>query len=181
MVRIVGRAGGFTLVELVVVMVLLGILAAAGSKMMSDTMLTSFIAVRSHSSGSQARYAMERISREIREMAFSATGYSVATMGASSIVFTKEDGTTVTITYSGTSVTLGYSGGSTSTLTNQLSSGLTNVFQYRDQLGGTTTDKEEVRFVDVTMAFTTTVNGVTGTATETLRNRVFLRNAQASP
>ena len=171
------RVRGFTLVELIVVMVLLGFLAAVGSKMIAGTMETSYIAARNASSGSQARYAMERITREIREMAFGPTGYVVPTMGASSIVFTKEDGTVVTITYSGTTITLGYTGGTTSTLTNQLVSGATNTFAYRDVLGGTTTDKEDVRFVEVTLAF---ANSVTGQA-ETLRNRIFLRNAQASP
>jgi prepilin-type N-terminal cleavage/methylation domain-containing protein len=171
------RARGFTLIELVIVMVLLGFLSAVGAKMIAGTMETSYIASRNHSSGSQARYAMERITREIREMAFGATGYSVPTMGASSIVFTKEDGTAVTITYSGTSITLGYAGGTTSILTNQLVSGATNTFQYRDQLGGTTADKEDVRFVEVTLAFANTTTG----QTETLRNRVFLRNAQAAP
>ena len=171
------RRRGFTLIELVVVMVLLGFLSAVGAKMIAGTMETSYITTRNHTSGSQARYAMERITREIRETAFSATGYSIATMGASSIVFTKEDGTVVTITYSANSMTLGYTGGTTSTLSNQLVSGATNTFQYRDQLGGTTADKEDVRFVEVTLAF---ANSVTG-QTETLRNRVFLRNAQASP
>jgi hypothetical protein len=120
---------------------------------------------------------MERITREIRETAYAASGYSFTTMGASTIVFTKVDGTTVTMTYSSTSLTLGYSGGSTSTLSDQLASGLTNVFQYRDQLGGTTADKEDVRFVEVTLAFANTVTG----QSETLRDRVFLRNAQAAP
>jgi len=171
------RTRGFTLIELIVVMVLLGFLAAVGSKMIAGTMDTSYIAARNHSSGSEARYAMERITREIREMAFSASGYSVSTMGASSIVFTKEDGTVVTITYSGNSITLGYTGGTTSTLTNQLVSGSTTTFQYRDQLGGATADKEDVRFVEITLAFANTVTG----QAETLRNRVFLRNAQAAP
>lgn len=176
-----GRASrqerGFTLIELVVVMVLLGFLAALGSEMIAGTMQTSSITAYNQSSGSQARYAMERITREIREMAYGPSGYTVPTMGASSIVFTKEDGTAVTITYTGTSITLGYSGGTTSTLTDQLVSGATNVFQYRDVLGGTTTDKEDVRFVEITLAFANTVTG----QAETLRDRVFLRNAQASP
>jgi len=171
------RVRGFTLVEMIVVMVLLGILSAVGSKMIAGTMEASYITARNHSSGSEARYAMERITREIRETAFGASGYSMATMGASSIVFTKEDATVVTITYSGNSITLGYTGGTTSTLTNQLVSGATNTFQYRDQLGGATSDREDVRFVEVTLAFANTVTG----QAETLRNRVFLRNAQASP
>src|SRR4029078_6433120 len=91
---IMRRSSCFSLVELVVVMVLIGFLSALGSKMIAGTMQTSYIAARNHSSGSEPRYAMERVTREIREMAFAASGYSVTTMGASSIVFTKEDGTT---------------------------------------------------------------------------------------
>lgn len=60
------QAAGFTLFEFVLVMVLLGLLAAVGSNMLSDGF---FIArqLDSESAGhSEARYALERIARELR-------------------------------------------------------------------------------------------------------------------
>jgi prepilin-type N-terminal cleavage/methylation domain-containing protein len=167
---------GFTLVELIVVIVILGALAAVGSNMIADTMTTAYITTNNHSSGSQARYAMERLTREIREIAFGTGGYTITTMTATGLSFTKEDGTVVTISSSGTNLSLGYSGGATSVLTDQLSSG-TLAFAYLDQLGGVTTDKEDLRFVQITMTIADQKTG----KTESLRNRVFLRNAQKWP
>jgi len=169
------NAGGFTLVELIVCIVLMGILFVVGTSMISGTMNTSYYTTQAHSSGSQARYAMERMTREIREMGFGAYGYSITTKTATSLAFTKEDGTAVTITNSGTSLTLRYASTS-STLTDQVSSG-SFAFAYLDQLGATTTDNEEIRFVQITMTVANTKTG----KTESMRTRVFLRNAQANP
>jgi prepilin-type N-terminal cleavage/methylation domain-containing protein len=169
------RCRGFSLIELVIAMVLLGILAAVGSSMIGDAMNASMIATRNQSSGSQGRYAMERMVREIREMAYGASGYSITAKTSTSLAFSKENGTAVTITSSGTSLTLLYNPGTTSTLTDQVSSG-TFAFAYLDQVGGTTTNNDEIRFVQITMTVANTTTG----KSEQLRTRVFLRNAQAS-
>lgn len=63
---------GFTLVELVITMVLLGILASVGSNMLSDSFTTTRMVNADVASNTQARYAMERLAREIREIKFDA-------------------------------------------------------------------------------------------------------------
>jgi prepilin-type N-terminal cleavage/methylation domain-containing protein len=163
------RSRGFSLVELIVVIVLLGILFAAGANMVGDTMQTAYIETNNQASGSQARYAMERLTREIRETAMGATGYSITNMGVANMVFTKQDGTAVTIDYSGSTLTLKYAS-TTSTLSDQVSS---FTLEYLDQLGATTAAKADVRFIRVTMSV---VNSKTG-MTDSLRTHIFLRNA----
>ena len=164
---------GFTLMELVVTIVLLGILGAVGSSMVGNTMNTAYHTTHNHASASQARYAAERVAREIREMAYLVSGYHITSMTATNLAFTKEDGTSVTIASSGGNLTMSY-GGTTSTLTNQVSA---FALVYLDQLGTVTTSTADVRFVQVTL---TLVNAKTG-MTDSVRTRVFLRNAMASP
>jgi prepilin-type N-terminal cleavage/methylation domain-containing protein len=161
---------GFTFIELIIVMVLLGILAAAGSTMIADAMTAGRLSTLSDSSGSQARYAIERIARELREMEFGTLGYEITTMQATSLSFTKKDGTVVSITSAAPNLNMQYSPGATAALTNQLSS---IAFAYYDIDALTTTSVNDVRFIQVTL---TVVNTDTG-ATDTQRTRVFLRNA----
>jgi prepilin-type N-terminal cleavage/methylation domain-containing protein len=168
----VWRTRGFTLMELVVVLALLGLLAAAGTNMVGDTMTTAYYVTHNHSSGSKARYAVERMTREIREVAYGPLGYSM-TMGANTLSFTKEDGTAVTIASSGGNLQLTYSG-TTAVLTDQVSA---FAFAYFDLDNVATSDPEQVRFVQVTIELT---NAKT-LQKDSIRTRIFLRNAQASP
>jgi len=163
---------GFSLMELVVVIVLLGMMFATGANMVSDTMRTAYTVTNNYASGSQARYATERLTREVREMAYAAAGYNITTMTSTSLAFSKEDGTSVTINYASPTLTLKY-GSTTSTISDQVSS---FALAYYDQLGATTTDVADIRFVQITLSV---VNSKTGT-TDSLRTRIFLRNAEVS-
>ena len=168
--RAAHRNSGFTFIELIIVMVLLGILAAAGSTLIRDAMLAGRFSMLNHSSGSQARYAMERLVREVREMRYGSLGYDITTMQAANFSFTKKDGTVVSITSAVPNLNMQYNPGATSVLTNQLNS---VAFAYYDIVGATTTDKQEVRFIQITLTLRNTVTGTT----DTQRSRVFLRNA----
>lgn len=162
---------------MIITIVLLGILAILGANMVGDTMNTAYITTQNHASGSQTRYAAERLTREIREMAYGSSGYEITSnlTNKTTLAFNKEDGTAVTITASGSTLTLGYSPGTTSTLTDQLTA---FTMAYYPQVGSTeTTDKDDIRFVQVSMSV---ANAKTGRI-DSLRTRVFLRNAQQSP
>jgi prepilin-type N-terminal cleavage/methylation domain-containing protein len=67
------RASGFTLIELVISIVLLGILAVVGSNMMSDSFTTTRIVNASNVNAGQARYAVERLVRELREVKYASS------------------------------------------------------------------------------------------------------------
>ena len=179
------RARGFTLIELVVVIVLFGILAVMGTNMVNDTMNVAWYTTQNQSSASQGRYAMERMTREFREMSFSSSGtleYDITSnlTNKTTITFLKEDGTTVTIARSAGNLNMTYNPGTTAVLTDQLDTSLTNPFvmAYLPLTGSTeTADKGDVRFIQITLNLKNTKTG----KSDTYRSRVFLRNAQASP
>lgn len=167
-----GRNGGFTLVEIVISIVLLGILAAVGSSMISDSATVANITNLNQTSLSQSRYAVERLAREIREVRLVNNAYdiNISTSPATNLTFTKSDGVVVSITQSGMNLTLGYPS-SSSALTNEVESFSLSFFA----IDGTTTvlNNTDVRFVQITL---TTKNNATG-VTSTQRTRVALRNA----
>ena len=83
---------GFTLVELVIGIVLIGILSVVSTSMIADSFTTTRIVDASQVSAAQARYALERIAREIHETLYiisSAPGYKIDTSTASKLVFSK--------------------------------------------------------------------------------------------
>lgn len=59
---------GFTLIELVIVVVLLGILGATGVSMLYDPFSTARIVNATNTDAAKARYALERVARELREV-----------------------------------------------------------------------------------------------------------------
>ncbi len=95
------HSNGFTLVELVVVIIISGILAAVGVQMLGKT-LSSFIFSRDVTKGDwQARVALERLTRDLR-MARSATSLTITP--ATAITFSDTDGNNVNYFLSGSSL-----------------------------------------------------------------------------
>jgi prepilin-type N-terminal cleavage/methylation domain-containing protein len=168
---------GFTLIELIITIVILGILAVVGSSMISDTFTTSRMVNASQASADEARYAVERLAREIREVKYAGAAYGISSTmspSASNMVFTRTINgadVTVTINKSGTNLTLGYSSpAATSTLSSQVS-GFTLGFLKLDNTA--TTLASDVRFVVITL----TVTDATSGQSITQQTRVALRNA----
>ena len=168
------RQHGFTLVEVVIAIVVMGILAAVGSSMISDTFKTARIVDASQGSADQARYAMERLAREIREVKAVGGSYSIGTMGPTTMVFTRTINgadVTVTIAKSGNNLTLGYSSPAvTSNLATQVT-GFALDFLKLDNTA--TVSAADVRFVVITL----TVTDATSGQVMQEKTRIALRNA----
>lgn len=86
------RQSGFTLIEIIISMVLLGILGVIGTKMFTGSFYTTGVISTQHLAYSEARYALERMSREIREIKYdmSNDSLSITTMSNSVMTFDKE-------------------------------------------------------------------------------------------
>lgn len=162
---------GFTLIEMSMVIVILGILAAATTPLLTN----SFRAYETNQSNmatlSKLRYATERIARELREVRFNGTNYEIASMTANTLSFTKNDvaSTIVTITSAPPLATLQYSTPAmTSTLTDQVTS---LQFEYYDISDAVTASNVDVAYVDVVLTLTDPNSGAA-----VQRTRIALRN-----
>ena len=102
------RQLGFTLIELIVVMVVLGIVASMGAVVVRDGMLGYLSGRDITSADSQVRLALERIARELRNVA--APNYSnIAATSCGQSTFTFSDITATPISYTLSTVVQGYS------------------------------------------------------------------------
>ncbi len=165
------RARGFSLIEMIVSIVLLGILLAAAAPIFS-TSLQSYVESRSRiDTLSKARFATERIARELREVRNAGGTYSFATMLPNAVSFTNASGTTVTITAAPPDVMLAYSVPNVSSiLTDELGAATDLSFTYYDSSGipGATA----ATVAEVQVSLTLTKDGVSYPQ----QTRVALRN-----
>jgi prepilin-type N-terminal cleavage/methylation domain-containing protein len=186
----VKKSCGFTLVELVITIVLLGLLASVGTGMLSDSFSTTYMVNASQSNQAQARYAMERLVREIREIKYnsSTSQYCIDTIswaGSSSLTFKKMTATGVanlTPTDCSTEVTqvsISIIGGTSlslggSTLLANVTSNPSNVplLTYYQADGSAATDAGNLSVIYITLTVTNPISG----DNITLRSRVALRN-----
>lgn len=178
---------GFSLIELIITIVVLAILGAAGITMLVDTHSTARKVDAGNTSSAQARYALERLAREIREIKFDSTNlrYCIDTMMPNQLVFYKTSGTynstcatnanKVTITFSGSDLILDYSAPAASNplsrivATNPDGSVHLAYFTITD---ASTTQSNDVRYVVITLTLTDPENG----QPLVQRTRVALRN-----
>jgi len=165
------RSTGFTLIELIMVIVLVGILAGATVPLL----VTSFRAYETNQTNyvtlSKLRYATERVAREIRDIQYTGGAYAIV-MGASTLQFTKNDaaGTVVTITATPPLVTLQYSTPAMSaTLTDQVAGLQFEYFDINNSNVGVTS--ANVAYVDVDLTLTDPNSGAAQQ-----RTRIAMRN-----
>jgi prepilin-type N-terminal cleavage/methylation domain-containing protein len=169
------RLEGFSLVELVMVIVILGILAAFVGPVLFNAMRSYQGIQTGVETQAKMRYAIERISRELREIrrqTTDATFLDMTPMTASSIDFFKTDGTRVIINVAGNQVSLTYVTASTleGMLTDQVGSFALAYFQ-QDAITVAAT-RASISFVEISMTLSE------GTNLFPARVRVDVKNRQ---
>jgi prepilin-type N-terminal cleavage/methylation domain-containing protein len=177
------RQAGFTLIEMITSIALLGIMAGLGSSMIADVFRTGISVNAGDASQAQARYAIERVARELREVKYDGTNYLIAAPNplapsATSITFTRSingEDVNVTIARSGSNLNVTYSDTNT---TAKLASGVTAftvdfVGVSDAALVSATTSTASVKALVVTLTTTDPASGRTASQ----RTRVALRNA----
>jgi prepilin-type N-terminal cleavage/methylation domain-containing protein len=168
-----GRARGWTLIELIMVMLIIGIVAVFIGPILLNAVKAYDRTQITVNTYAKMRYAMERMAREIqavRRNPADTTDFDIATMTAGNLTFTKEDGTQVTITLAGTDLNLTYAGTGTGVLADRVSA---LAFAYFRHDGATVaTNATELEFVQVSMTISD------GTTSYANRTRVSLRSVQ---
>jgi prepilin-type N-terminal cleavage/methylation domain-containing protein len=174
------RIEGVTLPELILVIVILGLLAAFVGPVLYNSMRAYERLEQSSVTQGKMRYAMERLSREIREMRRNATntaGLDITTMTQSTLAFYKTDGTQVTVSRTSSVVNLFYSNPTFfSTLTGGLLVDQVNgfsfaYFQPNASATATTAGGSSLAFIQISVSLTE----VTGTNIFGVRTRVNIR------
>ena len=137
------RDGGFSLVELILVIIILSTIAAVGSQMLSSGFNAYFSGRDLIDAEWQGRYAMQRISRELRDVRSATSGDLV--MSSSQITFTDNSANVITYALSGNTLTRN---------TLPLADGVTSLSFYYIQADGSTTatSAADVMYISVDIA-----------------------------
>ncbi len=164
---------GFTLIEIIIAIVILGLLGAAAGYGLQNGALAFVNTADTVHTLSKLRPASERLTREIREIRrdpLTPALYDIAAMNATTLSYTKADGTSVTLNSAPPRVTLAYSDpAGTHTLTDQVNS-LT--FAYYQSDGVTpATGSGDVVFVEFELVLTHNGNDYPQRARVALRNQ----------
>ena len=163
------RRAGYSLIELVIVLIIIGVLAAFVSPILTTAVTSYDTTAQNLEALTKMRYAMERIAREIRAIRrdpLDPDSFDIVTgsMTATKFEFCRSDGTRVTIdNTTSTEIKLGYTSGFTSTCTAsaattyRLTDNVTAFsLTYRTITGAVTASKTSVAYVDLDF----TISGV---------------------
>lgn len=167
------RQQGFSLLEIVLSIVLLGILGVAGTHMIVGSFFTTQVIGNEHLANSMARYAMERMVRDVREISYNTSSdvVGITSMSASQLSFTKSGpgstSTSVGFAYANPTLTMTVAGTSATLATAITGFG----FSYLDANGLDTAIPNAVRSVRITLTATPAqAQAITLTTQVRLRN-----------
>jgi len=178
------RARGFTLIEMVMVIIIMTILAAFIGPILAEAVSAYDSISRNIEVLTKMRYAMERLAREIRMVRrdpVNSGNYDIVTMAVNKLEYCQADGTGVIIDYtSPPNVSIGFSAvgafastcgasGATTRILTDMATGFT--LTYFNAAGGAAVGKNDVAYVQVALTLTGT-----GTSAYNLSTRVDLRN-----
>ena len=174
---VIDSCPGFSLVEFIMVIVVLGIIAATGAQMMGMGFKAYFTGKDITEMDWQARVALERMTRELRGVFCTQVNLTQCTPAvtlspANEITFV--DGSGNSIRYCmGTIGTCPGAVGELTRNTQPLASGVSNLtFSYLDKTGATTATAAQVYYIVVN--FTATQNGLSKAYQATVGPRNFL-------
>lgn len=169
------RAEGWSLMELILVILILGIIAAFVGPMLLNAMRAYDATQASSGTAAKMRYAMERMAREVRDMRRNASDSAfldVSAMTAATLTFFKTDGKQVTIAGGGATLTLRYvdSTNVVATLTDQVAA--FNLAYYEPSGVSVAAAANSLAFVELSLTLTE------GSSNYVNRLRVDVKGAQ---
>ncbi len=156
------RQTGFSLIELILVIIILAIIAGLGSQMLSSGFNAYFSGRDMIDAEWQGRYAMQRIRRELRTVR-SATAADLV-MGGNQITFTDNNANVITYALAGT--TLNRNG-------QPLADGVSDLKFYYFQADGITTAAAPTEVVYISVNLDVSRNGSSYSLRNTLHPRSF--------
>ena len=136
----------FTLIELVIVIVLIGILSATGSLLLRQTFKGYFTGENITDLANKTNIATSNLMRELK------SAETISVIGANTLTFVNQLGQTVVIDLSGTTLRRSVNGAGAQTLCTQV---ISVAFAYVDQAFATTAVANNVRFLTMQLVAST--------------------------
>jgi len=154
---------GFTLIELIIVVVLIGILSGVVSPLLYQLLKSYRVGKQINNMAVQTNIAANNVLRELKNAS------SVSTIGNTTITFLNYQGQTIVIDLNGTNFQRNVDSGGTQTLCNNISS---LSFGFYDQSFATTAVAANVRYVIMSLTATDSNTSYSMIAGTTLRKLI---------
>ncbi len=137
------KQAGFTLIEIILVIVIIGIIAGTASSMLGEGLNAFLTANNVTDADWQGQIAIQRMERDIRAVRSAA---DISTASTNQFAFVNNTGTSITYTLSGSNLLRN---------SQTLATGVqTLAFAYSDLNGNSTATPSAIRFVSVTLNVT---------------------------